>query len=311
MKFTVTVVAAAVLVAVQLFPGLTVAALLVPSAVHLVYGVARSSRRKLDPLNEVPNSFRTLLASSAGVLPHFAPNFLGVAIGIASFVAAVLLNDEYQRRALSSFRKGAKGGSVALLGIDGSGKSTHAAELESWFAGRGYFSSRVPFHRYLFVERLSRVRPGGGETRGSRRGGHPLRPLASAIDNILLYLISSFGRGLEGRIVLYDRYIWSTLVKYEALGYPVSPVKWAYMLPSPKFALVLDIPVSKSQAVIASRADHIRYPGEVLAAERAEYLRIARERRLPVVDASRSYKEVQGEIEALLSRVFPPVGVVA
>jgi len=309
MKLTVIIVSVAVLILLQVTPGWALAALLVPPALHLVYGVAKSAARKLDRLNELPNTFRILLASSAPVVPHVLPNFLTISAGVSLFLAALLLNDEYQRRALSSLERGAVGGSVALLGIDGSGKSTHSAELESWFSARGYFCSRVPFHRYLFVERLSRKRLGYRRYEGSRHRGHPLRPLLSAVDNVILYLITSFGRGLEGRVVLYDRYIWSTLVKYEALGYPVSPVKWVYLLPRPRFALVLDIPVSKSLTVIASRPDHINYPAEVLGAERAEYLRIARAKGLPVIDATRGYADVQNEIETLLSGAFPSVQV--
>jgi len=307
MKLTALIVAAIVFFVIVAFPGLTLAAVLVPPLLHLVYGVSNSVRRRLDPLNDVPNSLRVFLASLAPALPRVVPSFPGICAGIAALVAAIYLNDEYQRRVVASRRKGATGGSVALLGIDGSGKSTHSAELESWLVGRGYTCTRVPFHRYLFVEKLASVRAGSrGASRG-RSGGHPLRPLLSAIDNLALYLLSSFGRGLEGRVVLYDRFIWSTLVKYEALGYPVAPVKWLYLLPRPRFAVVLDVPTSKSLGVIKSRPEHIRYPAEVLEAERAEYLKIARERRLPVVDATRPYQAVQSQVEDLLSRHFPAV----
>lgn len=308
MKLTAVIVAAVVWFAILFFPGYALAAVLAPPLLHLVYGVARSTLRRIDPLNEVPNSFRVLLASLAPAMPKLLPRFLGVGAGLAALLAAIYLNDEYQRRVFVSRRKGPTGGTVALLGIDGSGKSTHSEELEGWFAGRGYSCARVPFHRYLFVEKLASVRPGPRGSPGSKRGGHPLRPLLSVLDNLALHVVSSFGRGIEGRVILYDRYIWSTLVKYEALGYPVAPLRWLYLLPRPKFAVVLDVPVSKSLDVISSRPDHIRYPSETLEAERAEYLRIARGRGVPVVDATRGYREVQEEIEALLSAVFPTIG---
>ena len=307
MKLTAALVAAAAFLAVQLAPGWAMVALLLPPAVHLVYGLAKSTGRGLDPLNELPNTFRVLLASLAGTLPHLVTNFAGSTLGIFSFLAAVLLNDEYQRRTFYSVRRGARGGSVALLGIDGSGKSSHSLELARWFKARGYSCTRVPFHRYLFVERLASVRSAPRAAGAQRKGGHPLRPALSAVDNLLLYLISSLGTGIEGRVVLYDRYIWSTLVKYEALGYPVAPVRWAYTLPSPRYAVVLDIPVSKSMGVISGRPDHIRYAREVLEFERSRYLGMAREKGLPVVDATRSFAEVQGELETLLSRIFPSI----
>jgi thymidylate kinase len=307
MKITATFFLLASTAVVLLYPGLSEPFVLVIFGLYLVFGISRSASRKLDPFNDVPNAFRVLLAVVSPVLAVRLPQPFGFASAVLAFGGALLLNDEYQRRSLDSVRKGRSGGSVALLGIDGSGKSTHTEELESWFRGRGYYCTRVPFHRYLFVERLSRGRRSQG-TGGERSGGNPLRPLVSAIDNLILYLLTSFGRGLEGRVVLYDRYIWSTYVKYQALGYPVRPLRWLYMLPRPKFALVLDVSVEKSLGVIQGRPDHIRYRGEVLSEERDEYVRIARSFNLPLIDASRESKVVQRDLERRLSSVFPDRG---
>lgn len=271
-------------------------------------GIFVSIHRGRNPFNDVPNAVRVLLAALAAFSAGVTPTLLGFSAAIPMFLAALLFNDEYQRRAVASLRKGRVGGSVALLGIDGSGKSTHSAELKRWFEGRGYYCSRVPFHRYLFVERLASARPGGRTPTGPKRRGHPLRPILSVVDNLIFYVISSFGRGLEGRVVLYDRFIWSTYVKYHALGYPVTPMRWLYMLPRPKFGIILDVPVTRSLEVIHARPDHIKYAKEVLDAERREYLRIAQESQFPVVDATREYAEVQREIELMLSGRFPPAG---
>jgi thymidylate kinase len=213
----------------------------------------------------------------------------------------------YLSNLFESVRSGRRGGSVVLLGIDGSGKSTHASELESWFKDRGYLCTLVPFHRYLIVGRLSR-RPKDSDTLlGMRRGGHPLRPLLSAIDNLLMYVASSFGRGIEGRVIVYDRFSWSTYLKYKALGYPVGGLKWIFFLPAPTCAILLDVPVRRSLDVIASRTDHVRYVETVLAEERDAYLAIARSRGFAVIDASGDRAEVQEQIENRLGRVFPVV----
>lgn len=194
-----------------------------------------------------------------------------------------------------------------LLGIDGSGKSTHASELEAWFKERGYLCTNVPFHHYLIVDKLSRHRKGSDTALGTRRGGHPLRPMLSAMDNLLMYVIRSFGRGVEGRVIVYDRFSWSTYVKYNALGYRVSGLKWLFFLPAPTCAILLDVPVRKSLDVIASRASHIRYAETILAKERDEYLAIARSKGLAVIDARGNRAEVQEQIENHLGRVFPVV----
>jgi len=307
MKLTVVVVSIVDGALVLFFPPLAFLVVLASFVLYLALGISRSTAKRLDPLNDLPNAFRVLFAAAAPSLALALPQPFGVASAVLSFLTALMLNDEYQRRAVDSIWRRRVGGSVALLGIDGSGKSTHAAELERWFRRRGYYCTRVPFHRYLFVERLGRTKQ--FETpQGSRRGGNPLRPLLSAIDNLILYVITSFGRGLEGRVVIYDRYIWSTYVKYEALGYPVRPLRWLYMVPKPRYALVLDVPVDKSLAVIQTRPDHIRYQREVLGVERNEYIKIAEKTRFPLVDASRDPAVVQGEIERKLAAVFPIAG---
>ena len=306
MKMKITAVLVFLInIALQLaYPALALLFVSVSFVGFLLYGIERSMARKLDPLNDAPNSFRVLLAAASPYLALTVLQPFGFSLGALSLLGSVYLNDEYQRRTIDSLRKHRSGGSVALLGIDGSGKSTHAAELEKWFRQRGYYCTRVPFHRYLFVDALSRGSR-SKQSRGERWGGNPLRPCLSALDNLLLYALTSFGRGLEGRVVLYDRYIWSTYVKYQALGYPVRPIRWLYMLPRPKFAVVLDITVEKSLAVIDGRPDHIRYRGDVLGEERSEYERIARSRGIPVVDASRDKETVQSEIEDLLAAAFP------
>jgi thymidylate kinase len=169
----------------------------------------------------------------------------------------------------------------------------------------------MPFHRYLFVERLSAISSvmGGGEKRRSRRRGNPLRPVLSLLDNLILQLSSSIGCRIEGRVVIFDRFIWSTYVKYKALGYPVRAISGLYLLPKPTFALVLDVPVEKSLRVIDERVAHIHYPSKVLQSEREEYLSIAQKNGYPVIDATASFEEVQEKIEIHLQRLFPVVGL--
>ena len=309
MKMKLTLVGVALVTGVLLLLSRPLAFIFAATFVvaFLAYGIARSRSNKLNPLNDVPNAFRALLAVS-GTLLFFdgGRDFVTISAGVLLFAASILLNDEYQRRTLDSITKRRRGGSVALLGIDGSGKSTHSEALEAWFRSRGYYCTRIAFHRYLFVDAFSKGRRKSRDSAGVRGGGNPLRPLLSAVDNLALCLFTSFGRGIEGRVVLYDRYIWSTYVKYRALGYPVGVARLLYFLPRPRCALVLDIPVERSLDVIDSRADHIRYRRNVLSEERSEYLSIAKRTGFPVVDATREYDPVQQEIESLLAPMFPP-----
>ena len=304
-KLLSLVVAAAVAVASVLSPAYSAALALTIVAVHGVVGVSGSVARRRNPLNDVPNTLRIALASLGGLVLLNPSSFLFPSLGVLLVLTGTFLNDEFQRMAIDSLSKGRKGGTVVLLGIDGSGKSTHAQALNVWFKERGYFSTLIPFHRYLFLDFLKRTPKNDVSVLGKRRGGNPLRPVLSFLDNLLSYLTSSFGKGLEGRVVIYDRFIWSTFIKYHSLGYPVEPLRWLYMLPRPRVAIVLDIPTERSLEVIQSRATHIRYTADVLHSEREEYLALARGRNYPVVDSGRSFDEVQREIERILSGVFP------
>ncbi len=272
-----------------------------------LYGIAKSSSARVNTLNDVPNAVRVFLASLGGFFVTLDHVFIFPSFGLLLLGAGVFFNDEYQRRALHSLRTGTRGGSVALLGIDGSGKSTHSEKTSGWLEDRGYRVKLMPFHRYLFVERLSSVsRSVRSGATGRKR--NPLRPILSLVDNLLLQISSSIGSRVEGTVVIYDRFIWSTYIKYEALGYPVEPLSLVYLLPRPHFAIVLDVPVEKSLRVIDERVAHIHYPRSVLEHERERYLDIARRYGYPVVDATASFDEVQTKIEGFLSPLFPAAG---
>ena len=294
-----------------------VASLLLPvffGAAFGAYGIAKSFARHLDPLNDVPNAFRVFLASLAGYLVTLTGIFIFPSAGILLLVAALYLNDEFQRRTIDSVRRGRRGGSIALLGIDGSGKSSHSTVTSGWLERRGYRVELMPFHKYLFVERLSSISSAvrGGSSNSSSssvssKRRNPLRPVLSLADNLLLQISTSLGCRIEGTVVVYDRFIWSTYIKYEALGYPVRPLAFLYLLPRPYFAIVLDVPVDKSLKVIDERVAHIHYPRSVLQHEREVYLQIARRNGYPVIDATSSFDDVQAKIESHLISLFPQV----
>src|SRR5437016_4230675 len=128
MKLTVVLVFVAVYAFAIFLP--VVYGFILPIGVALsfgAYGVVKSVRSKIDPINDLPNAFRVLLAGLGGLLLTMIRSFLLPSVAILLLFGAVFLNDEYQRLAIDSIRRGRRGGSVAFLGIDGSGKSSHAS----------------------------------------------------------------------------------------------------------------------------------------------------------------------------------------
>lgn len=234
-------------------------------------------------------------------------SFMSFRVGSLFVISSVPPDEnDWRRPAHLTVRRG-RGGTVAMLGIEGSGKSTHAAALRPWIEALGYRYSNVPFHKYLFVNSLARGLVRNFQPRGGRGDGNPMRPLLSLVDNLLMCVTTAFGAGFMGKVVVYDRYIWSTYIKYHALGYPVGPLSTFYLLLKPTLAIVLDVELSRSLEVINSRPKQIRYLPEVLAEEREEYLRIARANGYPIIDAMRSFEEVQDDIRRVLARRFPRI----
>ena len=197
-------------------------------------------------------------------------------------------------------------------GIDGSGKSTHAKEVAKWLKNEGYRVKLVEFNRYLFVDKLAIKIRGQRITKETISGEYlpkldvlrVLRPWLSLIDN-MLFLLLSYIDVLKGHVVIYDRYIWSTFIKYEALGYPVKLIKKVVMFMRPNYGILLDIPVSTSIKRINERKYHLPYPTHVLLKERIEYLKIARRLGYPIIDTSINSKDkVQCLIRKIVRRIL-------
>src|SRR6266849_283874 len=63
------------------------------------YGIAKSLVEHLDPVNDVPNAFRVVLASLGGFFLAQSRVFIFPTAGILFLIGALYLNDEFQRRA--------------------------------------------------------------------------------------------------------------------------------------------------------------------------------------------------------------------
>lgn len=279
------------------------------SFLYMAYGIFKARRLKVHILNEGPNAIRFFFAFFGGFLGGLA--FLNKALNkeflfLALFClcAAIVLNDEWMRRTIRRLFSKKKGVIIALLGIDGSGKSTYSHFLKQYFTSRGFKVEIIPYHKYIFVEKLSRMLR--REKWASKQytttfdidsyyKGNKilklLRAILSLLDNFLLFILSVYPKIMEGNIVILDRFIWSTYVKYSALGYPIGSLKKIWFITKPHFAIIFDIPAETSIKRILQRKEHLRYSKRVLDYERQFYLDIAKRYNYPIIDTTKP-KEV-------------------
>ena len=270
------------------------------SIVYMGLGVLKAKKLKVHPLNEGPNALRLFLAILGGFIlgDVYLTNMLLVERVIFAFLLlciSLLLNDEWMRKEIR--RIFPKWGFVlALLGIDGSGKSTYSYFFKKIFEENGFDVEIIRYHKYLFVERLSKLlrqtkrekfdKIRYFDSRSFYKGNKMLkllRALLSLVDNILLYLFKVYPKVAKGKIVILDRFIWSTYIKYSALGYPLKFLEPIWFLIKPRYAIIFDIPEDVSIQRVMKRDEPIRYAKEVLRYERNMYSIVAKRYGYPIV----------------------------
>ena len=207
-----------------------------------------------------------------------------------------------------------KGITVAFLGIDGTGKSTHAEKLNSWFKAQEIKCLIIPFHKWMFADILKR-RIGKYVDRG--RNTNTLRPFTpkkyslpallkppvALLDNILMFYFSRW-KFKEYDVIIFDRFICATLIKSKALNYHVDWLRPIWQNIKVDIGLVLDAPIQKSLDAIDDRGNHILYTNEQLAIEREEYLELARKCGYEIFDTSKPLESVHDDIKKYLNRIL-------
>ena len=215
-------------------------------------------------------------------------------------------------------RRVKKGITVAFLGIDGTGKSTHAEKISSWFQEHEIQCIVIPFHKWMFADilkkRIGKYVDSGRKSNTlkpytPRKYSLPalLKPPVALLDNILMFYFSKW-KFKEYDVIIFDRFVCATLIKSKALNYHVDWLRPVWQNVKIDIGLVLDAPIQKSLDSIDYRGNHILYSPEQLAREREEYLEMARKYGYAVFDTSKPLESVHEDIKTYLSRiVFPTV----
>ncbi|KAB2946169.1 MAG: Thymidylate kinase [Candidatus Methanoperedens nitroreducens] len=199
---------------------------------------------------------------------------------------------------------------IAFLGVDGTGKSTHAEKIGSWFKEKELKCIIIPFHKWMFADILKR-RVGkyvdSGRNRDSLKPYTPakysfsalLKPPVALLDNILMFYYSKW-KYRDYNIIIFDRFVCATLIKSKALNYHVEWLRPIWKNIRTDIGLLLDAPLEKSMETIDYRGNHILYNSDQLSCERKEYLEIAKENGYPIFNTSKPFEIVNEEIKKYL-----------
>ncbi len=208
---------------------------------------------------------------------------------------------------------------IAFMGIDGTGKSTHAEKIRLWLNENGIRTIIIPFHKWLFAGFLKKIFGGyvdKGRVKNSLKPYSPkrnstaslIKPVVSLIDNIGMYYLYKF-LYRDYDVIIFDRFICATFIKGKALNYQVEWLRPLWGNIKTDFSLVFDAPMQKSLDAIKDRGNHIEFTAEQLLFEKKEYNDMAKEFNYPIFDTSKSTDNVQQEIKTYLNNVIfsPPL----
>ncbi len=189
---------------------------------------------------------------------------------------------------------------ICLEGIDASGKSTQARWLVRNLRRRGFDAiyTTEPSDGEIgrFIKRFVLQR--------KRRIPAVVEALLFAVDRVD-HVESKIERALEsGKIVVSDRYVYSSLAYQGATGLDIDWIKRVNrMALPPDLAIYIDVPPE----VVVERMKRKRSVMETLATQcrvREVYMQLVREKRLLLIDGNRPAPEVrQNILDVVLERL--------
>lgn len=202
---------------------------------------------------------------------------------------------------------------IALLGIDGSGKSTIANELKSIFEEKGYDVKIIPFHKWIFADvfrdkfkfgkMLDRDRKGRDAPYAPSKKSLSsyIKPPIAFVDNLLFYLINRPFR--KNQIYIYDRFICATQIKFKALNYHTDWFKPLWWNITPDYAFVFDIDLEESVKRQKNRNDPYVYTKNQLTIEKSMYAKFAKKHKFPFIKNNSSIDAAVTKIMKTLDKI--------
>ena len=192
---------------------------------------------------------------------------------------------------------------IVIEGIDGTGKSTQSKRLAEWFRSRG---------REVVLSREPTDGPWGKKLRESATTGRlsAEEELECFLNDRREHVEMSIKPALaEGKVVILDRYYFSTIAYQGARGFDPSEIRRRNeaFAPQPDLLLILDLSVESAHGRIGARGDTANEfeQRDTLSRCREIFLSLRDEPFACVIDAEPSLNEVTADILSLVTAKFP------
>ena len=188
---------------------------------------------------------------------------------------------------------------IAIEGIDGAGKTTQAKMVTRWLRKNGFDVIYTSEPTKGEIGEL--IRKHIGKKRRYPEEVIALLFAADRLEHVKKVIEPSLSRGVT---VVTDRYVHSSIAYQTA---STGRREWVALInslaPEPDVAILIDLPVEEALNRIKRRKylyEHV----EFLTRVRDEYLRLAGEGRMAIVDGRRSREEVNRRIVEVIRKAI-------
>ena len=192
---------------------------------------------------------------------------------------------------------------IVIEGIDGTGKSTQSKRLAEWFRSRG---------REVVLSREPTDGPWGKKLRETATTGRLSadEELECFLNDRREHVEMSIKPALaEGKVVILDRYYFSTMAYQGARGFDPAEIRRRNeaFAPQPDLLLILDLSVESAHGRIGARGDTANEfeQRDTLTRCREIFLSLRDEPFACVIDAEPSLNEVTADILSVVTAKFP------
>ena len=197
-----------------------------------------------------------------------------------------------------------KGILITIEGIDGVGKTTHAKMLADFLSGKGYevVQLREPTNGF-WGKKIKNLTKHGRNVTPKEECQWFLKDRMEDVQNNINPALKN------GKIVIMDRYYYSTMAYQGALGLDVNQIREENekFAPKPDLVIILDVPPEVGLARITNNRkeklnyfETIEYQGRV----RELFLKMRSYDNVQILGGNRSLEEIQEEIRKVVNNLL-------